>query len=211
MSILTSECKIYIIVKLINFGLIFNGCWLNIGTLIKPDLTLIYLSFLIYNNITKQKQRITIVQEMYVCNCWFILGSRVLFYEGGGKKIRILCKLHCCIHIFSLNEDCILCPQEIHPTSKYDLLTHVRWVHVSHLITIREMNLLMCRCSDIRSQGRDNSVRNHHWHCVDCWQPCVIPSKLKQHMLAKHKDKYNKHELKHLDRSSGGPPRKKSK
>ena len=110
-----------------------------------------------------------------------------------------------------LNEDCILCLQEIHPTSKYDLLSHVRHVHVGHLITIWEMNLLMCRCSDIRSQGHDNSVRNRHWHCVDCWQPCVIPSKLKQHMLAKHKDKYNKHELKHLDQSSGGPPRKKSK
>ena len=110
-----------------------------------------------------------------------------------------------------LNEDCILCPQEIHPTSKYDLLSHVRRVHVGHLITIQEMNLLMCRCSDIRSQGRDNSVRNRHWHCVDCWQSCVIPSKLKQHMLAKHKDKYNKHELKHLDRSLGGPPSKKSK
>ena len=59
-----------------------------------------------------------------------------------------------------MNEDCILCPKEKHLNSQYDLLVHVRRVHVGHLITIRDMNLLICRCSDIRSQGTDNSVRN---------------------------------------------------
>ena len=65
-----------------------------------------------------------------------------------------------------MNEDCILCPKEKHLNSNFDLLVHVRRVHVGHLITIRNMNLLMCRCSDIRSQGTDNSVRNRHWHCI---------------------------------------------
>ena len=59
-----------------------------------------------------------------------------------------------------MNEDCILCPKEKHINSQYDLLVHVRRVHVGHLITIRNTNLLMCRCSDIHSQGTDNSVRN---------------------------------------------------
>ena len=59
-----------------------------------------------------------------------------------------------------MNEDCILCPKEKHLNSQCDLLVHVKRVHVGHLITIRDMNLLMCRCSDIRSQGTDNSVHN---------------------------------------------------
>lgn len=104
-----------------------------------------------------------------------------------------------------VNEDCILCPQEIHPISKYDLNVHVRRVHVAKLITIRDTNLLMCRCSDIRSQGCDNSVRNRHWHCIACWHPFTTPAKLKVHILAKHKDDYTKQELNHLDKSRGGP------
>ena len=59
-----------------------------------------------------------------------------------------------------MNEDCILCPKEKHINLQYDLLVHVRRVHVGHLITIRNTNLLMCRYSDIRSQGTDNSVHN---------------------------------------------------
>ena len=100
-----------------------------------------------------------------------------------------------------MNEDCILCPKEKHVNSNYDLLVHVRRVHVGHLITIRNTNLLMCRCSDIRSQGTDNSVRNRHWHCIQCWQPCMTPAKLKTHLLAKHKGVYEKGELKQLDKS----------
>ena len=48
-----------------------------------------------------------------------------------------------------LNEDCVLCPKEIRPSSKIEFIVHVRHVHVAHLITLRDMNLLMCRCSDI--------------------------------------------------------------
>ena len=107
-----------------------------------------------------------------------------------------------------MTEDCILCPKEKHLNSNYDLLVHVRRVHFGHLITIRNMNLLMCRCSDIPSQGTDNSVCNRHWHCIQCWQPCTRPAKLKTHILAKHKGVYEKGELKHLDKSRGGPPPK---
>ena len=107
-----------------------------------------------------------------------------------------------------MNEDCILCPIEKHINSQYDILVHVRRVHVRHLITIRNMNLLMCRCSDICSQGTNNSVRNRHWHCKQCWQPFTTPAKLKTHILAKHKGVYEACELKHLDKSRVGPPPK---
>ena len=100
-----------------------------------------------------------------------------------------------------INEDCVLCPKEIRPSSKIELLAHVRRVHVAHLITLRDMNLLMCRCSDVCSQGRDNSVRNRHWHCIDCWQPCTTPAKLKTHILNKHKNEYRDPELAHLNTS----------
>ena len=107
-----------------------------------------------------------------------------------------------------MNENCILCLKEKHVNSNYDLLVHVRRVHIGHLIIIRNMNLLMCRCSDICSQGTDNSVHNRHWHCIQCWQPCTTPVKLKTHILAKHKGVYKASEVKNLNKSQGRPPPK---
>ena len=105
-----------------------------------------------------------------------------------------------------INEDCRLCPKQIHPQSNFDLKIHTHRVHVRKLITIRDTNLLMCHCSNIRSQGTDRSARNRHWHCLECHHPFTTPAKLKGHMLHKHSDVYNEVELKHLNRSRGGPP-----
>ena len=104
-----------------------------------------------------------------------------------------------------IKEDCILCPKEICPSSELELLDHIWRVHVRRLITLRDMNLLMCHCSDVCSQGCDNSIRNRHWHCVQCWQPCTTPDKLRTHLLYRHNDIYQENELNHLKKSRGDP------
>ena len=103
-----------------------------------------------------------------------------------------------------VNEDCILCPQQIQPQCHSELLIHVQRVHVKRKVIVGGLSLLMCRCSDVRSQGCDNSARNKHYHCPECHQPCYNPAKLKCHLLSKHSHKYQSGELKHLNRTKGG-------
>ena len=57
-------------------------------------------------------------------------------------------------------------------------------VHIEKLLVVHDVNILMCRCSDIRSRGSDKSVRNHHYHCIPCWHPFYTPAKLRVHKLA---------------------------
>ena len=94
------------------------------------------------------------------------------------------------------NADCILCPQEKTLNGMADAIDHYKRVHIAHLITIKNTNILRCRCSEIRSRGSDNSVRNTL--PIECWHPFDTAAKLRIHKLSKHSDKYSDHNLAHL-------------
>ena len=96
------------------------------------------------------------------------------------------------------NTDCILCPKEKILETEFDMQLHFRCVHIAKLLVVHNVNILMCRCSDIRSRGLDNSVRNRHYHCITCWHPFDTGAKLRVHKLAKHSDIYNEPSLLHL-------------
>ena len=98
----------------------------------------------------------------------------------------------------SPNTDCILCPKEKILETKFDMELHFRRVHIAKLLVVHDTNILMCRCSDIRSRGSDKSVRNRHYHCITCWHPFDTGAKLRVHKLAKHSDVYDPPSLLHL-------------
>ena len=75
---------------------------------------------------------------------------------------------------------------------------HFRRVHIVKLLVVHNVNIQMCRCSDIRSSGSDNSVRNCHYHCITCWHPFDTGAKLRVHKLAKHSDVYDEPSPLHL-------------
>ena len=96
------------------------------------------------------------------------------------------------------NTDCILCPKVNILEIQFDMQLHFRRVHIAKLLVVHNVNILMCRCSNIRSRGSDNSVHNHHYHCITCWHPFDTGAKLRVHKLAKHSDVYGKLSLLHL-------------
>ena len=96
------------------------------------------------------------------------------------------------------NTDCILCPKEKILETQFDMQLHFRCVHIAKLLVVHDVNILMCRCSDIRSRGLDKSVRNHHYHCITCWHLFDTGAKLRVHKLAKHSDIYDEPSLLHL-------------
>ena len=96
------------------------------------------------------------------------------------------------------NTECILCPKEKILETEFVMQLHFRHVHIAKLLVVHNVNILMCRCSDIRSRGLDNSVRNRHYHCITCWHPFDTGAKLRVHKLAKHTDDYDKPSLLHL-------------
>ena len=96
------------------------------------------------------------------------------------------------------NTNCILCPKQKIFETQYDMELHFRCVHIAKLLVIHDVNILMCRCSDIRSRGSDNSVHNHHYHCITRWHPFDTVAKLRIHKLAKHSDVYDEPSLVHL-------------
>ena len=89
------------------------------------------------------------------------------------------------------NTDCILCPKEKILETQFDMELHFRRVHIAKLLVVHNVNILMCRCSDLRSRGSDNSV------CT-CWHPFDTGAKLRVHKLAKHSDVYDESSLLHL-------------
>ena len=96
------------------------------------------------------------------------------------------------------NTDCILCPKDKILETQFDMELYFRRVHIAKLLVVHDVNILMCRCSDIRSRGSDNSVHNHHYHCLTCWHPFDTGAKLRVHKLAKHSDVYDEPSLLHL-------------
>ena len=97
----------------------------------------------------------------------------------------------------NVGENCLLCPQEKLLDSDDEIIKHYRCVHISRLINIHQVNILMCCCSEVRSRGTDNSVRNRHYHCLECWHPFDTKVKLRVHIIAKHSELYTLAELQH--------------
>ena len=96
------------------------------------------------------------------------------------------------------NSDCLLCLKEKCLGGQADAIDHYKRVHISRLIQVTNINILMCRCSEIRNRGSDQSVHNRHFHCLACWHPFDTPAKLRIHKLAKHSDKYSELDVAHL-------------
>ena len=58
------------------------------------------------------------------------------------------------------NTDCILCLKEKILERQFDMQQHFRRVHIAKLLVVHDINIHMCRCSDIRSRASDKSVHN---------------------------------------------------
>ena len=108
-------------------------------------------------------------------------------------------------------QNCALCPQEKVLDTNEDIIRHYQRVHISRLINIHQVNILMCRCSEVCSRGTDNSVHNRHYHCLECWHPFDTKAKLRVHILAKHSDLYTIQELQHWAPCKGGNKKPKKK
>ena len=111
----------------------------------------------------------------------------------------------------NVGQNCVLCPQEKGLDSDDEIIKHYRCVHISRLINIHQINILMCRCSEVCSRGTDNSVCNRHYHCIECWHPFDTKVKLRVHILAKHSELYTLAELQHWapGRNSDKKPKRK--
>ena len=94
---------------------------------------------------------------------------------------------------------CIICPKNrILPN--YDFaIKHYRRVHQSTLLVVRDHKMWACKCSEIRSHGTDNSARNKHYHCLECFHPFKTADLLATHIATQHVE-IGLFEIRHLMR-----------
>ena len=81
---------------------------------------------------------------------------------------------------------CLLCPMtDIHP-NLCRLKRHFAHLHIKYKVTVQDMQILACKCSDVRNQGTDGSNRNLHYHCHVCNWPRTQKHYLFVHLTTQH-------------------------
>lgn len=81
---------------------------------------------------------------------------------------------------------CILCPMKGVIANKYLLRRHYQHVHVKYGITVEDMNILACKCSQMKSHGSDGFCRNLHFHCHICHWPRTQWEQMFIHYTTQH-------------------------
>ena len=83
---------------------------------------------------------------------------------------------------------CILCPKNrVLPNYRF-AVNHYCSVHQSTLLVVNETKMWACKCSEMRSHGSDNSARNKHYHCLECFHPFKTSDLLGTHISTQHTD-----------------------
>ena len=81
---------------------------------------------------------------------------------------------------------CIMCPKNRFLKNEARGETHYLAWHHKRLLVVDNWKLLCCKCSEVRSHGRDNSARNQHYHCPLCFRTCKTDDQLGTHMITQH-------------------------
>jgi len=81
---------------------------------------------------------------------------------------------------------CLLCPMSTTFPSMCRLRRHFRHLHLKYAITVDQTTMLACKCSQVKSQGTDGTVRNLHYHCHLCHWPRVQKHQMFIHFTTKH-------------------------
>ena len=68
---------------------------------------------------------------------------------------------------------CIMCPKTKYLKNVRIGRTHYLAWHHRTLLVVKNWKMLSCKCSEVRSHGRDNAARNKHYHCLvnRCFHP----------------------------------------
>ena len=83
---------------------------------------------------------------------------------------------------------CILCPKNrVLPNYRF-AVNHYHSMHQSTLLVVNETKMWACKCSEMRSHGSDNSARNKHYHCLECFHPFKTSDLLATHISTQHTD-----------------------
>ena len=84
--------------------------------------------------------------------------------------------------------DCVLCPSQKYLKDNWDKRQHYRSTHQESLLVMDDVAMQQCKCSAIRSRGRDrdHSSRNAHYHCSVCHWPRDKPSQIRNHLRVIH-------------------------
>ena len=82
--------------------------------------------------------------------------------------------------------------------SAYDLKCHYKHMHHNCSWVVRGFTLLRCKCSEIKSQGKDKYNRNTHYHCHLCQWPKKDREQLAIHYTSKHSFPFE--DIRHLYR-----------
>ena len=86
----------------------------------------------------------------------------------------------------SVPGECILCPKQKFLVRKADSELHYESVHHKSALVFRNIKILRCKCSEVRSRGCDKSTRNAHYHCTFCFHPSDYRHQLAKHLYSKH-------------------------
>ena len=65
-----------------------------------------------------------------------------------------------------LDTHCILCPRKKELVGKVYDEAHYQHVHHGHSLVVKDIIMLMCKCSEVHSAGSDGATLNSHWHCL---------------------------------------------
>ena len=93
---------------------------------------------------------------------------------------------------------CVICPLQKQMYSAYDLKCHYKHMHHNCSWVVRGYTLLRCKCSKIKSQGKDKYSRNSHYHCYLCQWPKKHREQLAIHYASKHSFPFE--DIRHLYR-----------
>ena len=83
---------------------------------------------------------------------------------------------------------CILCPKNCVLPNYHFAVNHYRSVHQSTLLVVNETKMWACKCSEMRLHSSDNSARNKHYHCLECFHPFKRSDLLATHISTQHTD-----------------------
>ena len=90
----------------------------------------------------------------------------------------------------------LLCPQQYFTNQNFRMHAHYQCLHWKRMISVLDMNLLFCKCSEVPNHGCNNSIRNGHYHCPICHKPCNQIKAVAVHLVSRHKVSPNA--VKHL-------------
>ena len=94
---------------------------------------------------------------------------------------------------------CILCPMQKIVIYRSDMIRHYALQHFNHALTMGDVKVMRCKCSDMKSHGNDRAIRNAHYHCSECHMPKKDRDQLALHLACRHGWKFE--EIKHLLRN----------